>query len=237
MFQFPRCPSYTYGFSIGCHFITSGRFPHSDTPGSQPAYGSPRHFGVRPVLRRHLAPRHPPCALTTLSYCLPMHGALRRHLPTFVRSRTYYVRSLAHLVGSLNHLCLVGIRLQIHFVSLRQTPHSFSHVPEVRSFTRSTVFLDLLVSPCLVAFGCRSTSYLVVRPFRSFGHVPEVRSFIHYTVFLDLLVSPCLLTDGFVRLASLQVVRCLCCSPCYVFGCQGSVNDRHTLSGAAILQN
>ena len=38
-------------------------------------------------------------------------------------------------------------------------------------------------------------------------------------------------------LASLQVVLHHYCSPCYVFGCQGSVNDRHTLSGAAILQN
>jgi hypothetical protein len=27
------------------------------------AYSSPWHFGVRPVLRRLLAPRHPPCAL------------------------------------------------------------------------------------------------------------------------------------------------------------------------------
>jgi len=97
-----------------------------------------------------------------------MHGALRRHLPAFVRSRTK-VRSLAHLVGSLNHLCLVGMRLQIHVALLRMVP--------------------------------------------------------------------CLLTDGFVRLASLQVVRCLCYSPCYVFGCQGSVNDRYTLSSAAILQN
>ncbi len=32
-----------------------------------PAYGSPGHFGVRPVLLRLLAPRHPPCALSSLS--------------------------------------------------------------------------------------------------------------------------------------------------------------------------
>ena len=76
MFQFPRCPSCTYGFSTGCHLITDGGFPHSDTPGSQPAYGSPRHFGVRPVLRRHLTPRHPPCALITLSYGYLFFGCL-----------------------------------------------------------------------------------------------------------------------------------------------------------------
>jgi hypothetical protein len=34
-----------------------------------PAYGSPRHFVVRHVLLRLLAPRHPPCALISLSTC------------------------------------------------------------------------------------------------------------------------------------------------------------------------
>jgi hypothetical protein len=49
--------------------MTVRGFPHSDIPGSTPAYGSPRHFGVRPVLRRLLAPRHPPYALSCLSTC------------------------------------------------------------------------------------------------------------------------------------------------------------------------
>ena len=42
-------------------------FLHSDIPGSKPAYGSPRHFVVRHVLLRLLAPRHPPCALISLT--------------------------------------------------------------------------------------------------------------------------------------------------------------------------
>ena len=42
-------------------------FPHSDIPGSKPAYGSPRHFVVRHVLLRLLVPRHPPCALSSLT--------------------------------------------------------------------------------------------------------------------------------------------------------------------------
>jgi len=67
MFQFPRCPPYTYVLSIRSLAITQEGFPHSETLGSSPAYGSPRHFGVRPVLLRHLTPRHPPCALPTLS--------------------------------------------------------------------------------------------------------------------------------------------------------------------------
>ena len=67
MFQFPRCPPAGYAFPGGRLPITEGGFPHSDIPGSTPAYGSPGRFGVRPVLHRPPAPRHPPCALSILS--------------------------------------------------------------------------------------------------------------------------------------------------------------------------
>src|SRR5690606_24270979 len=67
MFQFPGLPSIPYGFRYGYHPITDGGFPHSDIPGSMPAYGSPRRFAVRRVLHRLLVPRHPPCALTHLT--------------------------------------------------------------------------------------------------------------------------------------------------------------------------
>ena len=40
--------------------------PHSEIPGSTPACGSPRLIAAFHVLRRHLAPRHPPCALPSL---------------------------------------------------------------------------------------------------------------------------------------------------------------------------
>jgi hypothetical protein len=67
MFQFSRLPHCTYVFSTAYQPITTGGFPHSDTHGSKLAYSSPWHFGVRPVLRRLLAPRHPPCALSTFT--------------------------------------------------------------------------------------------------------------------------------------------------------------------------
>jgi hypothetical protein len=47
--------------------MTVRGLPHSGIPGSQLAYSSPRHFGVRPALHRLLAPRHPPCALIRLT--------------------------------------------------------------------------------------------------------------------------------------------------------------------------
>lgn len=51
--------------------MTVSGFPHSDIHGSMLAYSSPWHFGVRPVLRRLLAPRHPPCALPTFTCLRP----------------------------------------------------------------------------------------------------------------------------------------------------------------------
>ena len=42
-------------------------FPHSDIPGSKPACGSPRLFAACHVLHRLILPRHPPCALSSLT--------------------------------------------------------------------------------------------------------------------------------------------------------------------------
>src|SRR5690554_7693953 len=66
-FSSPGLSHYTYVFSVMYDPITDRGFPHSDIPGSKPAYGSPRHFVVSHVLHRLLAPRHPPCALSSLS--------------------------------------------------------------------------------------------------------------------------------------------------------------------------
>ena len=54
--------------------MTPAGFPHSDIPGSTPAYGSPRRIVVRHVLHRLLAPRHPPCALCSLTFPPPQTG-------------------------------------------------------------------------------------------------------------------------------------------------------------------
>ena len=64
MFQFPGFASATYGFSGGSSLRRG--LPHSETPGSKPARGSPRLFAACHVLHRLLAPRHPPDALAFL---------------------------------------------------------------------------------------------------------------------------------------------------------------------------
>ena len=45
----------------------SAGFPHSEIHGSKPAFGSPWLIVDRYVLRRLLVPRHPPCALCSLT--------------------------------------------------------------------------------------------------------------------------------------------------------------------------
>ena len=42
-------------------------FPHSEIPGSKPTCGSPRLIAACHVLHRLLLPRHPPCALSSLT--------------------------------------------------------------------------------------------------------------------------------------------------------------------------
>jgi hypothetical protein len=42
-------------------------FPHSEIPGSMPTCGSPRLIAACHVLPRLLLPRHPPCALSSLT--------------------------------------------------------------------------------------------------------------------------------------------------------------------------
>jgi hypothetical protein len=66
MFQFPCWPSRAYGFSAGWRGITPAGFPHSGTPGSQPARRLPGAIAVDSALHRLLAPGHPPCALSSL---------------------------------------------------------------------------------------------------------------------------------------------------------------------------
>jgi hypothetical protein len=50
-------------------------FPHSEIPGSMPACGSPRLIAACHVLHRLLLPRHPPCALSSLTTKFTRHTA------------------------------------------------------------------------------------------------------------------------------------------------------------------
>src|SRR5262249_84930 len=59
-------------------------FPHSEIPGSMPACGSPRLIAACHVLLRLFLPRHPPCALSSLTIKLTRHiRAFSRQLLAF----------------------------------------------------------------------------------------------------------------------------------------------------------
>ena len=67
-FSSPGSLRYSYVFRVGYLDITPSGLPHSDIHGSKPACGSPWLFAAFHVLLRLLAPRHPPYALSSLTY-------------------------------------------------------------------------------------------------------------------------------------------------------------------------
>ena len=70
MVHFPALSSSTYVFSRGYLGISQGGFPHSEISGSTPVCGSPKLIAAYHVLHRLLAPRHPPYALSSLTFTL-----------------------------------------------------------------------------------------------------------------------------------------------------------------------
>ena len=59
--------------------VHSSRFPHSEISGSKDICSSPKLFAAYHVFHRLLVPRHPPCALSSLTRCLFAAGtALKR---------------------------------------------------------------------------------------------------------------------------------------------------------------
>ena len=70
MFQFRRFPPYNYVFIIRSIPLPVLRFPHSEIHGSRTAFVFPWLIVDRYVLRRLPMPRHSPCALISLTFCL-----------------------------------------------------------------------------------------------------------------------------------------------------------------------
>ena len=66
-FSSPGLPSIPYVFRNGYYPITDSGFPHSEISGSKRTCSSPKLIAACPVLHRLLVPRHPPCALSSLT--------------------------------------------------------------------------------------------------------------------------------------------------------------------------
>ena len=54
--------------------VLSAGFPHSDISGSMDICSSPKLFAAYHVFHRLLVPRHPPCALSSLTSCISAAG-------------------------------------------------------------------------------------------------------------------------------------------------------------------
>ena len=80
MVHFPALSSTAYVFSRRCPGITPGGFPHSEIFGSTLVCSLPKLIAACRVLHRLLAPRHPPYALSSLTF--NPRNRCRRRLPT-----------------------------------------------------------------------------------------------------------------------------------------------------------
>ena len=71
-----RVPLHTLWIGVWIHEVFSCGFPHSDICGSMDICSSPQLFAAYHVFLRLLVPRHPPCALsslTSLARCIALH--------------------------------------------------------------------------------------------------------------------------------------------------------------------
>ena len=68
-FTSPGFATGAYEFSTSSHGITRTGLPHSETSGSKPVCGSPKHIAAYHVLHRLLTPSHPPQTLRSLTLC------------------------------------------------------------------------------------------------------------------------------------------------------------------------
>ena len=76
MFQFRRFPSLTYLIQLRIHGLFPCEFPHSEICGSKVICTSPQLIAAYRVLHRLLMPRHPSCALSSLTYFLTITSSL-----------------------------------------------------------------------------------------------------------------------------------------------------------------
>jgi hypothetical protein len=82
--------------------MTPTGFPHSDIPGSKLVCSSPRLIAAYHVLRRLLVPRHPPCALSSLTGISKVHSLC-------ISQRLVFGCQRSNRDGSCRHAARVSI--------------------------------------------------------------------------------------------------------------------------------
>ena len=64
----PRVPFHKLWIHLWMTVVHTAGFPHSDISGSRPVCDSPKLFAAYHVFHRLSVPRHPPCALSCLTF-------------------------------------------------------------------------------------------------------------------------------------------------------------------------
>ena len=82
--------------------MTPVGFPHSDIPGSKLVCSSPRLFAAYRVLHRLLVPRHPPCALSSLTGISKVHSLCISQRLVFGCQRSIRDGSSRHVVRDID---------------------------------------------------------------------------------------------------------------------------------------
>ena len=94
-----RVPLHTLWIGVWIPEVFSGRFPHSDISGSLDICSSPKLFAAYHVFHRLLVPRHPPCALSSITNsiretgCSLIHTCIALHALVISGSFFYFVVS------------------------------------------------------------------------------------------------------------------------------------------------
>ena len=75
-----RVPFHTLWIGVWMTGVCPAGFPHSDISGSLDICSSPKLFAAYHVFHRLLVPRHPPCALSSITNSLSHGNGIRLHM-------------------------------------------------------------------------------------------------------------------------------------------------------------
>ena len=104
----PRVPFHKLWIHLWMTVVHTAGFPHSEISGSKDICSSPKLIAAYHVFHRLLVPRHPPCALSSLTSSISAAGtaSIRRCIALHPWSRVYLILSVTYL--SIRLGCLVS---------------------------------------------------------------------------------------------------------------------------------
>ena len=100
-----RVPDVTLWIHVTTTEVFSARFPHSEISGSMGICPSPKLFAAYHVFHRLLVPRHPPCALSSLTNFDHSYSVRRVGLGLLCVHKVSFISELGFFSDVLYLLC------------------------------------------------------------------------------------------------------------------------------------